>query len=88
MDLHPSRHVHLTSWLILSVLFLPGGEMSVVPTHVLIPHYTDLHPSRNVYLTSRFILSVLFLIGSEMSMVPTCVQDPPVTRTFIPGRNV
>ena len=34
MDLHPGRNVYLTSWFILSVLFLPGGEMSVVPTHV------------------------------------------------------
>ena len=32
MDLHPSRNVFLTSWFILSVLFLTGGEMSVVPT--------------------------------------------------------
>ena len=35
MDLHPSRKVYQTSWFILSVLFLPGGEMSVVPIHVL-----------------------------------------------------
>ena len=76
MDLHPSRHVHLTSWLILSVLFLPGGEMSVVPTHVLIPHYTDLHPSRNVYQTSWFILSVLCLKDGETSVVPRCFQIP------------
>ena len=40
MDLHPSRHVHPTSWLILSVLFLTGGEMSVVPTHVWDPPVT------------------------------------------------
>ena len=32
MDLHPGRNVYLTSRLILSVLFLTGGEMSVVPT--------------------------------------------------------
>ena len=51
----------MTSWFILSVLFLAGGEMSLVPLDVLIPHYTDLHPSRNVYQTSWFILSVLFL---------------------------
>ena len=75
-DLHPGRKVYQTSWFILSVLFLPGGEMSVVPTHVLISHYTDLHPSRNVYPTSWFILSVLFLTGSQTSVFPTCVQDP------------
>ena len=33
MDLHPGRNVYLTSWFILSVLFLTGGETSVVPTH-------------------------------------------------------
>ena len=33
-DLHPSSNVFLTSWFILSVLFLTGGETSVVPTHV------------------------------------------------------
>ena len=30
--LHPSRNVSPTSWFILSVLFLTGGETSVVPT--------------------------------------------------------
>ena len=30
MDLHPGRNVYLTSWFVLSVLFLTGGEMSVV----------------------------------------------------------
>ena len=50
--------------------------MSVVPTHILIPHYTDLHPSKNVYPTSWFILFVLFLTGSQTSVFPTCVQDP------------
>ena len=38
-DLHPGRNVYLTSWFILSVLFLTGSEVrhvSVVPpTHVL-----------------------------------------------------
>ena len=34
MDLHPGRKVYLTSWFILSVLFLTGRERSVVPTHV------------------------------------------------------
>ena len=34
MDLHPGRKVYLTNWFILSVLFLTGDEMSVVPTHV------------------------------------------------------
>ena len=28
MDLHPGRNVYLTSWFILSVLFLTGGETS------------------------------------------------------------
>ena len=77
MDLHPGRNVYLTSWFVLSVLFLTGGEMSVVPIHVLIPHYMDLHPSRNVNPTSWFILSVLFFTGGETSVVPTPVQDPP-----------
>ena len=76
MDLRPDRNVYQTSQFILSVFFLTGGEMSVVPTHVLIPNCTDLHPSRNVYLTSWFILSVLFLTGSQTSVFPTCIQDP------------
>ena len=33
-DLRPGRNVYLTSFFILSVLFLTGSEMSVVPTHV------------------------------------------------------
>ena len=36
-DLHPGRNVYLTSWFILSVLFLTDGETSVVPTHVRDP---------------------------------------------------
>ena len=77
MDLHPGRNVYLTSWFILSVLFLADGEMSVVPTCVRDPLHMDLHPSRNVYLTSWFILSVLFLTDGEMSVVCTRVLDPP-----------
>ena len=77
MDLHPGRNVYLTSWFILSVLFLIGSELSAVPTYVLDPPSQDLHPSRNVYLTSWFILSVLFLTGGETSVVPTHVWDPP-----------
>ena len=37
MDFHPDRNVYLTSWLILSVLFLTGGEMACrvdIPTRV------------------------------------------------------
>ena len=37
MDLHPGRNIYLTSYFILSVLFLTGGEMSVVATHVRDP---------------------------------------------------
>ena len=33
-DFHSGRNVYLTSWFILSVLFLTGGEMSMVPTYV------------------------------------------------------
>ena len=36
-DLHPSRNVNMKSWFILSVLFLTGGETSVVPTCVQDP---------------------------------------------------
>ena len=39
-----------TSWFILSVLFLTGGEMSVVPTWSLgFPCHMDLYPGRIVY---------------------------------------
>ena len=33
-DLHPGRNLYLTSWFILSVLFLTVGKTSVVPTRV------------------------------------------------------
>ena len=36
-DLRPGRNVYLTSWFILSVLFLTGSEICVVPTHVQDP---------------------------------------------------
>ena len=32
--LHPGRNIYLTSWFILSVLFLTDGQISVGPTHV------------------------------------------------------
>ena len=64
MDLHPGRKVYLTSWFILSVLFLTGRETSVVPTSVRDPPSQGLHNGRNVYLTTWVILSVLFLTGS------------------------
>ena len=76
-DLHGGRNIYLTSWFILSVLFLTFSEMSVVPIHVQNPRSHGLHPGRNVYLTSWFILSVLYLTGCETSVVPTCVWDPP-----------
>ena len=37
MDLHPDRNVYLTSWFIVSVLFLTGGGTSVVSTCVQDP---------------------------------------------------
>ena len=71
---HP-RNVYLTSWFVLSVLFLTGGETlwSLHVSGILHGTWTST-PGRNVYLTSWFILSVLFL--DEMSVVPTCVWDP------------
>ena len=83
---HPGRNVYLTSWFILSVLFLTDHETSVVPTSVQdppsqglqnglteIPRAMDFHPGRNIYLTSWFILCVLFLTGGKTSVVPTHV---------------
>ena len=64
MDLHPGRSVYLTSWFILSVLFLTDHEASLDPTSVRDPPSQGLHNGRNVYLTSLVILSVLFLTGS------------------------
>ena len=78
--LHPSSNVFLTSWFILAVLFLTGGEMSVVLHISRIPCYMHLHPCRNVYLKSWFILSVLFLTGNEMFLVPASVRVPPSHR--------
>ena len=78
-DLHPGRNIYLTSWFILSGLFLTDPEMSVVPTSVRDPPSQGLHPGMNVYLTSWFILSVFYLFmfyftGGETSVVPTHVQ--------------
>ena len=81
--LNPSRNVSPMSWFILSVLFLTGGETSVVPTHVKDSHHMDLYPGRNVYSSSRFILSVLFLTGGETSVVPTRVPDTPSHRCLL-----
>ena len=64
MDLLPGRNVYLTSYIILSVLFLTDHETSVVPTSIQDPPSQGLHNGRNVYLTSWVILSVLFLTGS------------------------
>ena len=69
MDLHSRRNVYPTSWFVLSVLFLPGGGTSVVPTCVQNPPLHGLHTGRNVYLTSWFLLSLLFLTGGELSVV-------------------
>ena len=76
-DLHPGRNVYLTSWFILSVLFLTGIETCVIPTHVQDPPSQGLQNGRNVYLTSWVILSVLFLTGGETSVIPTHDWDPP-----------
>ena len=75
MDLHPGRNVYLTSWFILSVLFLTDHEASLVPTCVRDPPSQGFHNGRNVYLTSWVILSVLFLTGGKTSVVPTHVRD-------------
>ena len=77
MYLHPGRNIYLTSWVILSVLFLTGRE-SLWSLHMSrIPPHTYLHPGRNIYLTSWFILFVLFLTGSDKFVVSTCVRNPP-----------
>ena len=74
-DLHPGSNIYLTSWFILSVLFLRGVR-HLWSLHVSeIPCDMDLHAGRNIYLTSWFILSVLFLTGDETSVVPTHVRD-------------
>ena len=80
-DLHPGSNIYLTSWFIMSVLFLTFSETSVVPSHVQNPPSHGLHPGRNVYLTSWVILSVLVLTDCETSVVPTCVRDPPSHRS-------
>ena len=82
-DLHPGRNVYLTSWFILSVLFLTFSEMSVVPTHVQNPPSHRLHPGRIVYLTSWVILSVLFLTGCETICSPYLCPGSPMTSWFI-----
>ena len=77
MDLHPGRNVYLTSWFILSVLFLTGHEMSVVPTCVQDVTLVDL--------PDQLILSVLFLTGDVCG--PYICPGSPITRTQN-GRNV
>ena len=72
-DLHPRIDVYLTSWFILSGLFLTGGELSVVRTCGRDPLSHNLHPRIDVYLTRWFILSVWYLTGGDTSVVPTCL---------------
>ena len=86
-DLQPGINVYLSSWFILSVLFLTGGETSVVIRCVWDPPSHDLHPGRKVYLTSWFILSVLFLTGGETSVF-LHMSNFPCYMDFHPGRNV
>ena len=70
-DLHPRIDVCQTSWFILSVWYLTGGDMSVVPTCVWEP--SSQGPPRT-YPTSWFILFVLFLTGIEMCVIATHVR--------------
>ena len=77
MHLQPRRNIYLTSWFILSVLFLTDCEMSVVPTSVRDLLSQELYPGRNVYLTSWVLLPVLFLTGGKTSVVFTPVHHLP-----------
>ena len=92
-DLHPSSNLFLTTWFILSVLFLHMSQVgtpesvlfmtSVVPTHVWDPlSHADLQSSSNVYPTSWFILSVMFLTGGETSVVLHMSRIPCLDSTL------
>ena len=72
-DLHHIQNVFLIGWFILSVLFLRGGETSVVLTCFRDCTSVGLQLRRNIYLSSWFILSVLFLTGSDTSVLDTHV---------------
>ena len=80
MNLHPGRNVYLTSWFILSVLFLTGGKTSVVLHMSRIPHDMDVNPGRNVYLTAGSFCLCCF---SQMMSVcgPYMCPGSPITRT-------
>ena len=52
MDLHPGSNIYLTSWFILSVLFLTRGETPWYLYVSVIPRDMDLQPDSNIYLTS------------------------------------
>ena len=83
-DLHPSRNVYLTSWFILSVLFLTGSETSVVDTHVWDMRETDLHPSRNAKIISWIILSVLFFHRQWDICGPYICPEFSITHNSLP----
>ena len=75
IDLYPGRNVYLTSWFVLSVLFLTVGEMSVVPTCIRDPPSHGSPPQKEHLPDQLVHFSLLFLTGGEMSVVPTCVHD-------------
>ena len=57
IDLHPGRNVYLTSWFVLSVLFLTGGETSVVPTCIRDPPSHGSPPQKK-HLPDQLVCSV------------------------------
>ena len=85
MDIHPGRNVYLTSWFILSVLFLTDHETSVVPTSVRDPPSQGLHNSTNIYLTSWVIsVCVVFDRLRDICGPYTCPGSPIIwTSTLV-----
>ena len=82
-DLDPGRKVFLTSYFILSVLFLKFGEMFVVPTHVQDPL---LHrpPPWDKCLPVQLVHSLTFVFDRWWDVCDICTCPwSPVTWTSI-----
>ena len=91
-DLHPGRNVYMTSWFILSVLFLPGGEMSVVPTCVQVPPITrtstpvgkSIKPAGS-FCQCCYCQVVRCLWSLHMSLYPITQTSTPVGTSIQPA---
>ena len=88
MDLHPGRNVYLTSWFILSVLFLTDHETSVVPTSVRDPPITRI-PQWQECLPDQLGHFVCVVFERQQDICgPLHMSGIPHHMDLKPGRNI